>query len=207
MKRTGDDSVPIGSDWETSKRNFEQSRQLKKTVEIEQARTISQVNYGIKEEGFNPNKDYNVVKIRKVGERILIGFIILFIIWIAQIITEYQNLQIMVGEKDPEEFTNKLRECNPESYDYDVADCADALYQEAIDAQETYIIILIAQIFAWLLIASDLIEISSQVNAIVSGKFKKSCPFHGFGVFDNQKAPFMGFEPMTLGLTVPRSTS
>ena len=174
MNRTGDDSVPIGGDWETSKRDFEQSRQSKKTIKLEQADVIGQVRFEKNKEGFNPNKDYKTVKIRKVGERILIGFIILFIIWIAQIITEYQNLQIMVGEKDPEEFTNELSECNPESYDYDVADCVNALHQEAIDAQETYIIILIIQIFAWLLIVSDLIEISSQVNGIVSGKFKKS---------------------------------
>ena len=174
MNRTSDESVPIGSDWETSKRNFEQSRQPTKSIEIEQARSISQVNYGIIEDSFNPNKEVKTVKIRKVGERILIGFIILLIIWISQVVVEYEILQIMKGEKDPDEFTNELSECNPESNNYDGKDCANALYQEAIDAQEIHIIILICQIFAWLLIASDLLEMSSQVNSAVSGKFKKS---------------------------------
>ena len=60
MNRTSDESVPIGSDWETSKRNFEQSRQPTKSIEIEQARSISQVNYGIIEDSFNQNNGMKV---------------------------------------------------------------------------------------------------------------------------------------------------
>ena len=157
MSKSEDQSVPIGSDWNTSKSIVKKKQQdirianLPPAPPLPPSDEISPSNTGI-------------VRIKFIGNKMKFGFAILFVVWAIQFFEELHHLEVIQAEGDPEKLEIDYYQCDSDSYSYDLEKCLDALQEDLEAYQSTRVTIVAVQIFAWALVATDLFAISSKLN-------------------------------------------
>ena len=157
MSKSEDQSVPIGSDWNTSK-----SIVKKKQQEIRMANLPPVPPLPPSDDILPPNA--RVVRIKFIGNKMKFGFAILFVVWTIQFFEELHHLEVIQAEGDPEKLEIDYYQCDSDSYSYDSEKCFDALQEDFEAYQATRVTIVAVQIFAWALVATDLFAISSKLN-------------------------------------------
>ena len=106
------------------------------------------------------------------GLGLKIGFTVLVLIWVIEIIGEWNSI-----ENAKEQYNNPTLEyehavCDPDTNLYDVKLCQDRLFEDSMDVRETNMVIEMVKVGAWVLIWISLARV--VVFANISAKVIKS---------------------------------
>ena len=96
---------------------------------------------------------------RDFGLGLKIGFSVLMLIWVIEIIGEWNSI-----DNAKEQYNNPTLEyehavCDPDTNLYDVKLCQDRLFEDSIDARETNMVIEMVKVAAWGLIWASLAHV------------------------------------------------
>lgn len=111
------------------------------------------------------------------GLGLKIGFSVLMLIWIIEIIGEWNSIEDSKAQyynplQSTDDVTYEHAVCDPDTNLYDVKLCSDRLFEDSIDARETNMVIEMVKVGAWGLIWASLARIAIFAN--ISARVIKS---------------------------------
>ena len=129
--------------------------------------------YQVKESTSNPQR----VLSRDFGLGLKIGFSVLMLIWVIEIIGEWNSIedsktQYYNPPQSTDDVTYEHAVCDPDTNLYDVKLCQDRMFEDSIDARVTDMVIEMVKVGAWGLIWVSLARV--VVFANISAKVIKS---------------------------------
>jgi len=103
------------------------------------------------------------------GTGLKIGFSILMLIWVIEIIGEWNSIENSKDQyynptQSSKDVTYEHAVCNPNTNIYDVSECQDRLFDDSIESRETNMIIEMVKVGSWALIWVSLARIMLFAN-------------------------------------------
>ena len=103
------------------------------------------------------------------GTGLKIGFSILMLIWVIEIISEWNSIENSKDQyynptQSSDDVTYEHAVCDPNTNIYDLSECQDRLFDDSIESRETNMIIEMVKVGSWALIWVSLARIMLFAN-------------------------------------------